>query len=204
MAAPPRRSKCTLSNICGAQIRTDLRTAIEDPVLAPFAQVTILDSKGAQVIQLYTPELLALLGVQRTFGVGNNSFPAVIKSVQVGGSNGFGVDIEIVDQEGGDFKNIYQKISRGGTSSDFLVELRYGWISTNCGEAGMPKFCEEGSGEVNQDPKPGTCSPTIKLIMLTMSVNYSQGTIRYTLNCRDMISDLAVTHSSAIIGGGQG
>ncbi len=196
-------AKCFLDGLCGQVNPDNLKEAMEDPVLAPFAEVKVKDASGSLVAIAHTPEFLDLVGIQRTFGVGNSSFPAVIKSMQVGVSNGAGCDIEIIDQEGGDFKNIFQKISRGGSSTDYLIEVRWGWISNQCGQAPMPQSCTPGGGDPTKDPEAGIGSPPLTFAILNIAVNYSQGTIRYTLNCIDMMQSLYDSASNAVMGGGE-
>lgn len=197
-------SKCFLKDLCGKIKPNSLRIAIEDPVLAPFIEVNVKDSRGASIAQALSAIFLSILGVQRTFGVGNKSYPAVVKSMQVGLSNGAGCDIEIIDQEGGDFKNIFQKISRGGSATDYLIDVRWGWISRKCGDSSAPQVCGVGVGDPTQDPQPGMGSPKITFAIMSMSVHYnSAGTVKYVLHCIDMMQSMYDSKSAKVMGGGE-
>lgn len=81
--------------------------------------------------------------------VGNNSAPgttynsAAIKSFQYGRStNGLGVHITIVDEEGGVFDNFVQKIvNRFDTANDkYELDCEWGWIKKDCSNGEYPLF----------------------------------------------------------------
>src|SRR5580704_8979171 len=101
---------CNLDGLTGCQApKNTPRQALEDPVLAPFVKITVKGKANAIVAQAVNdPAVAQDYGQDVVFGVGNKSFPAVVKSFQNGASNGCGFEIEIIDQEGGDFSKIFE------------------------------------------------------------------------------------------------
>jgi hypothetical protein len=179
---------CNLSGLCGNISSPNLtKKAIEEPSIAPFVQVQIRGKDDAVLAQaMNITEIYGNNPID--IGVGNGSFPAVVKSLQVGTSNGAGAEIEIVDQEGGDFSVIFERVTRLGTATDSLCWIRYGWVSTVCGGGTVAVTSAEDPRGFQ--PTGGSVSPWIKLVMLTFSVEYSAGTIKYKINCIDSLATL--------------
>lgn len=176
-------ARCNLANLCGNLPKKNIKRMRNSPVQAPFVIVQIRGGDEGQ-------NAVAVAGISgNTTGisVGNKSFPAVVKSLQIGSSNGTGCDIEIVDQEAGDFAEIFKKLSRGGSIADFRVSIRWGWIDTDCSGA-LPDFHDSGAGNPLVED---TASAENHFLLLNMSVNYTMGgTVKYTLNCTDWVQSL--------------
>lgn len=187
---------CTLSGLCGNVTPNLTKRAIEEPSVAPFAQVEIRgapDAVNAQAFlnaEVYGQNPIAI-------GVGNGSFPAVIKSIQIGTSNGAGAEIEIVDQEGGDFSVIFERVTRLGTATDSLCFLRWGWVSTTCN--GSSAAVTTSDNPRGFQPTGGSVSSWISLVMMTFSVEYSAGTIKYKIHCVDQLNTLATSKFGGVI-----
>jgi hypothetical protein len=81
--------------------------------------------------------------------VGNNSTPgaadweqaAIVKSFELGVSNGAGCKIEIFDQQSSSLSFFVQKIARciNTTTSDFKMKVEWGWIVGSCNQVGPPQ-----------------------------------------------------------------
>lgn len=147
--------------------------------------------------------------------VGNNSRPgsgntAVIRSMQYGASEGMGVSIEIVDEEGGNFTKSFESINKGlGNIKEDVknFELDFGWIVTkNCGSessaasdtlVGLPgtQNYEKISVKNSRGPKSG-----ISILPLRMNVVYEGGYIKYTLEAQDMMSRVWETKQECNVG----
>jgi hypothetical protein len=133
--------------------------------------------------------------------VGNNSRPgkgntAVIKSMQYGASEGMGVSIEIIDEEGGNFTKSFESINKGlGDIKDDIknFELDFGWIVTkDCGSENYEKISVKNSGN---GPQTG-----ISILPIRMNVVYEGGMIKYTLEAQDMMSRVWETRLECNIG----
>lgn len=113
-----------------------------------------------------------------TVTVGNDSCPncndkntAVIKSFDYGISDGMQCKIEILDEEGGTFDVIANKVSKciNKASSDYQMKVQFGWVGTTCGsETELVKT-----------------SPTLTFIPINIEVHWSNGAIRYTITGGD-------------------
>lgn len=71
--------------------------------------------------------------------VGNKPSPkfnhnAIVKSFEMGGSNGIGFKVEIVDQEGGAFHLFVEKLNKcmARASGEYKMAAEWGWVFTNC------------------------------------------------------------------------
>lgn len=93
----------------------------ETSVLAPYVIATIVGPNGT------------------TITVGNASSPlrdnhAVIKSFQYGRMDGVGCELEIIDEEGGDFKLFFDRIvnSFAKAADKYQLRIEWGWVGTSC------------------------------------------------------------------------
>lgn len=157
--------------------------AIDASVVAPFVEIKIsqspIDSFLASLIGIIrsvvgldsSTKLSAESGKQTTIGTGNGSRPAVIKSLQYGLTNGQGCEIEILDEEGGEFSNIQKKITKGGLAYTYMT-VKFGWINQNC----TSEF-------------PGKSTPELFLMLKNCKVSYDGGLVKYTLTGIDMLQE---------------
>lgn len=191
---------CFLNGICGGRPTPELKKALEDPVLAPFIEVQIKDSRGAVVAQANNLADEIYGSGPLTLGVGQRTTPqnrgAFVKSLQVGTARGAGCDIEILDQEGGDFRVVLERVSRGGTATDSLCWVRWGWIATKCDGTTVPV-----GGEVSTPQTPvqaGMVSPQLRFVITNVDLDYSVGTtnsgaVKYTIHCSDTLQTFVDT-----------
>jgi len=204
---------CFLNGLCGrTEAPSRVKQAIEDPVLAPFAEVQIRGSDKAKIGLLAGLVVSAIYGSNPVhFSVGNKSQPAIIKSLVVGASSAMGAEIEIVDQDGGDFSRIFEKISRmGAAGADQLLWLRWGWSSGRCTEATAAEGLAQVVGGLvipatstvtnpSQQPAAGMITNWQSYIIMNVSVDYSAGivnsagTVKYTIKCVDILGKLSIT-----------
>lgn len=136
--------------------------------------------------------------------VGNNSRPnqentAAIQSMQYGASDGMGVTIEIVDEQGGNFTKSFEALNKGlgDVTKDIQgFELDFGWIVTKDYGENIDKkaaICKKLSlKEIN-----GT---GIFLLPLKMNVVYEKGIVKYTIEAKDMMSRVAETRQECNLG----
>lgn len=111
-----------------------------------------------------------------TITVGNKSSPqwdntAIIKSFSYGSSNGAGVKVEILDQQGGPFSLFVDKISKciaKASSPEYEMTVEWGWIIQKC----------NGGLSIIR-------SPRITLKLINIEVNLSDGAIKYLLTATD-------------------
>lgn len=100
---------------------SSIRRPLEGAVLAPFVEISVND------------------GRENVITVGNKSSPqfgnhAVVKSMQYGQTNGTGITIEIVDEEGGAFVKFYEKIvsCMETARSKYQIKAKWGWLEEDC------------------------------------------------------------------------
>jgi hypothetical protein len=118
--------------------------------------------------------------------VGNDSNPpdnhAIIKSFIYGASDGAGAEVEIYDEEGGEFDLFVNKIVKVLTDAeDYACTVQWGWAFTDCN--GVP-------GRV--------ASSIHHFIILSVDVNYSASGVSFKLELQDMMEPLFETRSKDI------
>lgn len=116
---------------------------------------------------------VTFVGGGTTITVGNESVPpkntAVIKSFDIGFSDGYQANIEITDQEGGNFPHFVDnllKCVKQATVPATKSIVEWGWVVTTC----------EGSNYTINSPK-------CELPTMQMEVSNSEGRIRYKFTC---------------------
>lgn len=130
--------------------------------------------------------------------VGNNSRPggdntAVIVSMEYGMSEGEGVELEIFDEEGGNFTKSMQGLNKtlNSISDDFKnFELDFGWlVEKKCGGESPQKFSVFT-----------TTSTKVYLMPIEADVNYEGGKIKYRLKCTDQTQRISEVRQECNIG----
>src|SRR6185437_11180131 len=102
-----------------------------------------------------------------------NNF-AAIKSFQYGASDGNGAEVEIFDEEGGNFDLFVSKLVKVlPDSNNYGVTLEWGWVVTTC----TGQKCRIRS------------SPHY-FIILSVSISYTTGGILFKLELQDMMEPL--------------
>lgn len=187
---------CFLKGLCGQNTNTEkLHTQLEDPLLAPFVVVKIQKDAGSTAIAIMADFANLLTKVftgqnlfQDSIGVGNSSQPAVIKSFQYGLSTGCGCEIEIVDEEAGDFSAILSKINVGGSATGNFLSVRFGWISSDCNGKITPPPNPQTVNPLA--PEPSYSSPELLFVIEKITLSYQGGLVKYTITCIDMLQVL--------------
>lgn len=116
---------CLLAGGCKKYQCGDIRRAIDAEAIGPFVTITIS-------------------GNGREITVGNKSSPAfghkaVIRSFQYGENDGFGVRIEIVDEDGGAFTEAFNNMF--GSLDELKakygrITAKWGWVDSRCETGG--------------------------------------------------------------------
>lgn len=135
-----------------------------------------------------------MTGANKVIGVSNYSSKknnAVVKSFQFGISNGAGVKIEIVDENGGEFSNFFERLSTGNQESVERCKLnfQFGWATAGCDGQGATKG-------------PFTCCPVGESAKMScvhtmyiqkISTNLQNGLFVFTVEGVDLQRDVATT-----------
>lgn len=139
--------------------------------------------------------------------VGNKSLPAdgpnrgkrntaVIKSMDYGTQgNGMGVEIEIVDEEGGTFETFFSSLSKSVEDAPMKIrnfELDFGWIIQNCDGTNAGKIAVSTVGAMPDK--------FIYLNPLQMQVSYEGGKIKYSIKANDGLGQVTETRAECNIG----
>ena len=99
---------------------------------------------------------------------------AVVKSFEFGLSDGIGFSAEIIDEEGGAFTEIANRLWKCMEQSskvEFFIFVQFGWTIQTC----------------NGDFKVGPRSPQIQLLSDSIEIKYADGKIAYTISGIDQI-----------------
>lgn len=153
-----------------------IKKPIDTNILAPWVECWIdnIDGKPAKRIT-----------------VGNKSNPpnntAVIKSFQFGSSNGCGCNIEIFDEEGGNFVRFFNKMTIGGNDikGKYVLGFRWGWQKKDCDgtTSGFEQKCCPGQGE-----SLASCPHT--LLVTNITVRYARNGYHFIVEGSDVINNL--------------
>ena len=194
-------NNCFLKGLCGQKDQKGVvHKTLDQPVLAPFVIVKVSDGSAGPIALATLRQFVdSVLGIQTTISVGNRSRPAVVKSFQYGTANGSGCDIEIVDEEAGSFATIFEKLNRGGTAAGTFLSVRFGWITNDCdGTITGPPPAPSEVNPVSQQV--GLSSPELLFLIQKVSLSYSGGLVKYTINCIDMLQDLQHSAVKGVFG----
>ena len=133
--------------------------------------------------------------------VGNKSSPArgntaIIKSMEYGVSDGQGVKIEIIDEEGGSFYNFFRSINKSVedmAKDTHAFQLDFGWIiEEKCGASKLGKIAVSTHGGLPQK--------YLSLLPLKMQVSYEGAKIKYSLEAKDNMSRVGETRVECNLG----
>lgn len=162
------------------------RAARDEAVLAPFVRMGL--SSG-----------------EASITVGNQSSPnfnnaAVVKSLQIGGSTGAGVNIEIVDQDGGSFAEFIKKLYTISTSPNPVLTVYWGWVSQNCpGGPGAGDTGPNPSCDPSDDSATMSCQHTFTLMNIS-STYQGNGLFKFMLEGIDLMGAFHDVNVPGIIG----
>ncbi|RDJ35652.1 MAG: hypothetical protein DWQ19_12605 [Crenarchaeota archaeon] len=159
---------CTPQFQCGT-----IKRAIEGDNIAPYAKIFFGEDPN-------NPDIT----------VGNNSAPqwsntAVIKSLQVGGSDGVGVRVEILDERGGSFHLFAEKIAKcmEKTQEEAKMGIEWGWVVSYC----------DGTYFVNK-------SPIMYFLPTHLEVNFAEGKVKFIINGTDLMQAVFAARHDEIEG----
>ena len=151
---------------CEAECLT--KNACSSPILPPagavFAPYVIVGFKGAENTEYIT--------------VGNNSSPdghAVIKSFEYGFSDGAGVKLEIIDEEGSNLSTFVHRLSKTvcNANRDYGMFVDFGWIITNCNGDVQVQLASMYGGK-------------FYFLPVSVDIAYEGSKIKYTLEGTDL------------------
>ncbi len=149
-------SGCIENYSCGGIIET-----IDASILTPFVKLFFCEDNNEEPI----------------ITVGNESSPqwgntAVIKSFQLGASDGIGFTVEVIDEQGGSFHLFIDKLNKciDKTDKNMSMGVVWGWIITNC----------DGTVGIN------STSP-VYLIPTDLDIDFSQARIKFTITGTDAL-----------------
>jgi len=184
---------------CLAGVGTDkekdagrIRKPLNSESIMPWVKCTLINDS------------LIAIGENPTISVSNISsktIKACIKSFQFGMSNGNGATIEIVDEEGGQFRAFFDKISRGNVyQPNSFVEIEYGWATMDCKGNGFmpppPKQCCVDAAKAGQAMR--SCKH--RMLVRSITCNVSEGMFKYSVECTDMTMDMFTTRTKFVAG----
>lgn len=162
---------CGNSNVCGSPL-TPVKTSASQ---SPFVKLTITDNAGGdQVITV---------GNESVPKYGNN---AIIKSFELGISDGFTGMVEIVDEHGGAFETFVNRLAKdmNTMSKSYSAILTFGWVTTECDGT----FSFKSSPEVYASPQ-------------NIEVMYGEGKIKYRVAFLDLLQQsVFVTREDTPVG----
>lgn len=152
-----------------------IKNALDTHVLFPWVEVSIVD------------------GTNTVIAVGNNSSKtamAVVKSFQFGVSNGSGVNIEVVDEAGGQFSRFFKLITTGNVESPdkWKLKFKWGWAPQSCLGSNQPS---------NTQP---IMSPEHTMVVKGITCNVQQGLFKYNIEGNDLTIDLFSSRDDNVFG----
>lgn len=122
--------------------------------------------------------------------VGNNPSPrwdntAVIKSFEMGSSNGVGFKAEVLDSQGGAFHLFIEKLNKcmGKSSTEYKMSAEWGWVVTNC------------NGSMNVIPSP--CVTTLPIHCETI---FADGKVKFIITGTDLMQNVFAARHDKIEG----
>lgn len=160
---------------CADYVCSCIKRPIAAHALAPWVKISFppIQAFGGFINIASAPDLT----VGNQSNAPNNH--AVIKSFQYGASDGNGAEVEVYDEEGGQFDLFVSKVVKVlNDGNDYGCTIQWGWAMADCN--GVQKVCPS--------------SPHYFLI-LSVDINYSAGGILFKLELQDLMEPLFETRS---------
>lgn len=165
-----------------------LRKPINEAMLMPWVEISII-------------------GEGKKISVGNftaRKSLASVQSFQFGVSNGNGITVEIIDEEGGSFSTFLSKITTGNLESGasrYLLQFQFGWATTSCVPGRDSTFgeaicCPVNGLQVNRSYRSCIHTMTVRSI----GANINSGMFHFTITATDMTTDMFTTRSFDVRG----
>lgn len=168
---------------------TESNTQIRKPVdgynLSPWVKMRF-GKKNSRGLDSSSSDLIDNPAVT----VGNyssaNNNHAVIKSMQFGMSNGFGIELEILDEEGGAMHLFFDRLNKNmkQMANEYLMQVQFGWVATNC------------FGKVTGAENPVMRSPIITCLPTHLQANFSDGKVKITITGVDLMQGVFASRVS--------
>lgn len=172
-----------------------IKKPLDTDVLAPWVRITfpkmpLSQGTSGQTVGVATQSSFIDTSTRPALTVGNESNPpnnhAIIKSFQYGTSNGNGAEVEIYDEEGGEFDLFANKLVKVlSDGNDYSCAVQWGWAMADC------------QGGKNLGPQ----SSIHYFIILSVDIHYSAGGISFKLELLDLMQPLFETRKKDIIAG---
>ena len=133
--------------------------------------------------------------------VGNESQPqfgntAIIKSFQYGRSDGTTTEVEIIDEQGGNFNRFVDKIAKcigqiDGGSPYGHVAFEFGWTASNCtglegGNLGAPGTGGGSGGSLMR-------SQRLQGMLIDIEVSFENGVVKFRCTLTDLVQTIFVS-----------
>jgi hypothetical protein len=181
-----------LSGCISAYKKIGIRKPLNDPMIMPWVEVWFKDNANKKI---------------SVSNISSRNSKAVIKSFQFGMSNGTGVNLEIVDEEGGEFANFLCKITTGNLesgASKYQLQFRFGWATMDCNGVGRtfreaiccPRSTVDGNNSYS------SCTHTMTVRSIT--ANVSHGVFKFSVEAADMTMDMFTTRDYKVYGTSKG
>lgn len=133
-----------------------IKRPIQSVGLAPFVRMSfpalpVAEGENGKLVTVLGNEPLQTIDTipRPDLTVGNNSnLPnnhAVIKSFQYGSSDGEGAEVEIFDEEGGEFDLFVNKLVKVlSDGMNYGCQIEWGWVITDCNDIGIDIRAKDG------------------------------------------------------------
>lgn len=164
-----------------------VKRPLEAAALAPWVKITFppmtgTGIAGTQIITNIDPAGKPDLTVGNNSNLPNNH--AAIKSFQYGTSDGAGAEVEIYDEEGGEFNLFVNKMVKVlSDANTYGCSIEWGWALGNC----------DGSMSV------GPHSARHFFLIISVNIHYAAGGVLFKLELLDVMQPLFETRTREII-----
>ena len=181
-----------LAGCIPAYSRVGIRKPLNDPMIMPWVEVWFKDNANKKI---------------SVSNISSRNSKAIIESFQFGMSNGTGVNMEIIDEEGGEFSNFLCKITTGNLESGaekYKLQFRFGWATMDCDGSGRtfreslccPAEAVDGGNSYS------SCIHTMTVRSIT--ANVSNGVFKFNVEAADMTMDMFTTRDYKVYGTSKG
>ena len=158
---------CSDQYVCGEIIKP-----VDANSVAPFVKISFCNEDGVAIT------------------VGNKSSPqwdntAIIKAFQIGTSNGLGIKVEIIDEQGGSFHSFVERLNKciQKSKAEYSMAAQWGWVIHNC----------DGTFDKIE-------SPEVYVVPIHLEVNFSEGRIKFIIEGTDTMQHVFVARHDEVEG----
>ncbi len=170
-----------------------IKRPIQAEGLAPFVRMSFppmpgINSSNGQTVGIAGNQVITTIDPagKPDLTVGNDSNPpdnhAIIKSFSYGSSDGNGAEVEIFDEEGGEFDLFVGKLVKVlGDGNDFGCSVEWGWSVVDC-----------------QGNKCAIKSSRHFFLILSVDIQFSHGGVSFKLELLDLMEPLFETRANDV------